>query len=63
MLHLKLYCIAPYPSRQAPKCGDTLKAEATILAKLSDAFHGVFRCPSCKHLFSPPKEFKPDCVA
>jgi len=36
-----------------PKCRETLKPGATRLAKLSDDFHDVFRCPGCKHIFSP----------
>lgn len=36
-----------------PKCGEALEPGATRLAKLSNAFHDVFRCPGCKHIFSP----------
>ena len=39
-----------------PKCGETLKPGATKLAKLSDDFHDVFRCPACKHISSPASE-------
>lgn len=36
-----------------PKCGEALEPGATRLAKLSNDFHDVFRCPGCKHIFSP----------
>lgn len=39
-----------------PKCGDTLEPGATRLAKLSNDFHDVFRCPDCKHIFSPAEK-------
>ena len=41
-----------------PNCGEVLDPKAVRLAKLSDEFNDVFRCSSCRHIFSPLSQSK-----